>query len=156
MLHKATLSGIVLALLVTGAFGQTISSSLVGVVVDPAGAVVPNAVVSLSDKDTGAARNVNADAAGLFRFLNLTPGNYALTVAVPGFKRYNQTNIILAAQETRDVGKLALEIGNTSEQISVIAEATPVQTASSEKSQMIDGHQLNDITLKGRDLFGYM
>ena len=61
----------------------------------------------------------------------------------------------MAAQETRDV-RLTLALGNTTEQISITAEATPVQLASSEKSQTIDGNQLNDITLKGRDLFGYL
>jgi hypothetical protein len=153
---EATLLWIVWALCVLSAFGQTISSSLVGSIVDPAGAVIPNAVVSLVDRDTGALRSSPTDTSGVFHFLNLTPGNYSLSVSVTGFKRYNESNILLAAQETRDVGKLALEIGSTSEQISIMAEATPVQTASSEKSQMVDGHQLNDITLKGRDLFGYM
>jgi hypothetical protein len=51
---------------------------------------------------------------------------------------------------------MTLTLGNTSEKVSVIAEATPVQTSSSEKSTVVDGHQLNDISLKGRDLFGFI
>jgi len=125
-------------------------------VLDPAGAVVPNAAVTLTDLDTGTTRDGVTDTTGVFRFLNLTPGNYSVTIHVSGFKTFVQNNIAVAAQETRDTGKIELEIGNTSERISVMAEATPVQTSSSEKSQMVDGHQLNDITLKGRDLFGYM
>jgi hypothetical protein len=147
---------ILLALLVASVSGQTVSSTLVGTVLDPAGAIVPTAPVALADQDTGTVRETLTDASGVFRFLNLTPGNYSVTVRLKGFKSFLQTHIELAAQETRDVGRITLELGNTSEQISVIAEATPVQTSSSEKSQMVDGHQLNDITLKGRDLFGYM
>src|SRR5689334_14032081 len=154
--NRATLLCVLLALLVASVFGQTVSSSLVGTVLDPANAVVPNAPVKLTDQDTGTMREATTDSSGVFRFLNVTPGNYSVSVEVTGFKGYSQHNIVVAAQETRDVGKLTLAIGNTSERASVVAEATPVQTSSAEKSQMVDGHQLNDITLKGRDLFGYM
>lgn len=154
--NRATLLCVLLALLVASVFGQTVSSSLVGTVLDPANAVVPNAPVKLTDQDTGTMREATTDSSGVFRFLNVTPGNYSVSVEVTGFKGYSQHNIVVAAQETRDVGKLTLAIGNTSERVSVVAEATPVQTSSAEKSQMVDGHQLNDITLKGRDLFGYM
>lgn len=63
---------------------------------------------------------------------------------------------MLAAQETRDVGKLSLTLGATTDTIAITAEATPIQLASSEKAQTIDGRQLNDVTLKGRDVFGYL
>src|SRR6516164_7849469 len=155
-MKKATLLLLFLVLLASSIFSQTVSSSLVGTVLDPADAVIPSAQVTLTDLDTGTVRNALTDSAGLFRFLNLTPGSYSVTVRVSGFKTMVESNITLAAQETRDVGRLALELGNTTDRISVMAEATPVQTSSSEKSQMVDGHQLNDITLKGRDLFGYM
>src|SRR5215475_5011742 len=145
-----------LGFLVMSALSQTVSSSLMGTVLDQTGAVIPSAPVTLTEQDTGTVREILTDASGVFRFLNLTPGNYSISVHQTGFKTLLQSNISLSAQETRDVGKLSLELGNTSEKISIIAEVTPVQTSSSEKSQMVDGHQLNDITLKGRDLFGYM
>jgi hypothetical protein len=154
-MRKATLL-LLSALVATNAFAQTVSSSLMGTVLDPANAVIPSAPVTLTDIDTGTVRNALTDSSGVFRFLNLVPGSYSVTVHVTGFKSLVQSNITLAAQETRDVGSLSLELGSPSERISVMAEATPVQTSSSEKSQMVDGHQLNDITLKGRDLFGYM
>jgi hypothetical protein len=136
--------------------GQTVSSSMVGTVLDPANAVVPGAPVTLTDKDTGGVRSTTTDSSGLFRFLDLPPGNYSVSVRAPGFKGYTEASITVEANQTRDVGKLSLEIGNTSETITVMAEAQPIQLASSEKSQAIAGNQLNDITLKGRDLFGYM
>jgi hypothetical protein len=49
-----------------------------------------------------------------------------------------------------------LEIGNLAEQIEVTAQATPVQVASSERSALIDGHQLTSLALKGRDAFNFM
>ena len=53
-------------------------------------------------------------------------------------------------------GKLALTIGNTSDTITVTAEAVNIQLASSEKAAAIDGSQLSNVTLRGRDIFGYL
>jgi hypothetical protein len=137
-------------------FAQTVSSSITGTVLDPASSVVPNAAVTLTDENTGSVRTGLTDSSGVFRFLNVAPGSYSVSVQVPGFKNLVQSNVMVSANETRDAGKLALAIGNTSEKISVVAEATAIQLASSEKSQLVDGKQLNDITLKGRDVFGYL
>ncbi len=135
---------------------QTVSSSLQGIVLDPANALVPNAAVTLSNIDNGSSKSATTDNSGLFRFLDVTPGNYTLNVKLAGFKNLTETNIAMAANETRDLGRLTLELGNATETISVMAEATAIQLASSEKSQLVDGAQLSDVTLKGRDLFGYM
>src|SRR3981081_4724994 len=96
-------------------FGQTVSSSLVGIVLDPSNAVVPNAPVTLTEQDTGTVRTAMSDSSGLFRFLNLSPGNYSVSVSLTGFKSLVQKNIVLAAQETREVGRLTLSLGNTTE-----------------------------------------
>jgi hypothetical protein len=137
-------------------FGQTVASSLVGTVVDPADAVVANAPVTLVNQDTAGTRAASTDSTGTFRFLNLTPGTYSVTVKAPGFKSMTQTDIVVAAEETRSAGKMVLQIGSVTDSVSVTAEATEVQLASSEKAQTVDGNQLNDVTLKGRDLFGYL
>src|SRR5262249_48781475 len=103
----------VLTLLAVCLPAQTVSSSLQGTVVDPANAVVPNAPITLTDTSTGAIRSAVTDATGLFRFLNLAPGTYSLTVKATGFKQFTQNNIVVAANETRDIARLELAIGNT-------------------------------------------
>jgi hypothetical protein len=137
-------------------FGQTVSSSLQGTVVDPAGAVVPNAAVKVINSDTGAVRTGTSESTGLFRLLDLEPGTYSVLVTASGFKGYQQTNIILAANETREIGRVGLEIGNSTETVTVTAEAVAIQLASSEKATLVDGIQLSNETLKGRDIFGYL
>src|SRR5580704_5504650 len=87
-------------------FGQTVSSSLQGTVYDPAGAVVPNATVKVTNSDTGNSRVSATESTGLFRVLDLEPGPYTLLVTATGFKGYQQTSIILAANETRDLGRV--------------------------------------------------
>src|SRR5882762_4476441 len=155
-LRKPALLICALLIVCSFAIGQTVSSSLVGTVLDPSNAVVPNAPVTLTDQDTGSVRSATSDSSGLFRFLNLSPGNYSVSVTLTGFKSLTQKEIVLSASETRDLGQVSLEIGSMTETIAITAEATPIQVGSSEKSQTINGQQLNDITLKGRDLFGYL
>ncbi len=147
---------ILTTLLCGSVFGQTVSGSLMGTVTDPANAVVPGVQVQLTSQDTGAVRSTTTESAGLFRFPNLVPGAYTLNVKASGFKAWNVKDISLSTAETRDLGRIVLEIGSLAEQIEVTAEATPVQVASSEKSALIDGHQLNALALKGRDAFSFM
>jgi len=143
------------ALCCTGLFGQTVASSVVGTIVDQSDAAVAGALVTLTNTGTGAVRQGSTDNLGTYRFLNLDPGTYNLTVKASGFKSETVTGIEVVIQETHNAGRMVLQIGNLSESISVTADAAQVQLASSEKSQTVDAGALKDLTLKGRDLFGY-
>ena len=139
-----------------GLVGQTVSSSVVGAVFDPAQAAVPNATVTLLDKDTGSIHTATTDNSGTFRLLNINPGHYSLNVKAMGFKSFAQSSVTVEVNQTKDLGHLSLELGNTSETVTVTAEAQTVQVSSSEKSAEITGAQLSDVTLRGRDMFGYL
>ena len=145
-----------LALCCASLFGQTITSSIVGSVVDPADAVVVGAPVTLTSVDTGAVRTATTDSLGTYRFNQIEPGADNVTVKATGFKSETQTGIAVAAQETHSASKMVLALGSLSESISVTAEAAQVQLSSSDKSQTVDAGDLETLTLKGRDLFGYM
>jgi hypothetical protein len=144
------------ALTAASTFGQTVSSSILGTLADQGNALIPNAALTLTEKATGAVQAGRSNEAGLFRFLDLKAGDYSLRVQASGFKAYDIGGIALASSETRDLGMLVLQLGALTEQVSVTAQATPVQTASSERSALVDATQLNEIALKGRDLYGYM
>ena len=145
-----------LALCCVGMYGQTISSSLQGVVVDPADAAIPNAPVILVNPATKATRTALTDDTGTYRFLQVDPGVYNLTVRANGFKAVIQTGIDISAQETHNGGKMILPIGSVAESISVTAQVAQLQLSSSEQSSTVDSADLDDLTLKGRDLFGFM
>ena len=138
----------------TAAFAQ--SSSIVGTLSDQADAIVPRGAITVTERATGSTATAQPNGSGVFRILNLQPGTYSLRAEAAGFKTFELANIILVSAETHDVGRLKLQIGTVTETISVSADATPVQTASSERSAVIDGNQLNDVALKGRDTFGFM
>jgi hypothetical protein len=138
-------------------FSQTTTGTLLGTVADPGDAAVPGATVEIKNASTGAATTTVTGPEGLFRFNSLVPATYNLTIrAAAGFKAYSESNIEVTASEVRDLGKISLSLGALTEQVSVTAAATPIQTASAENSKLIDQKQLNAITLKGRDLFGLM
>src|SRR5579863_357072 len=143
----------VLALACAPALAQTVNSIVVGRVVDPANASVASAAVTLTDQDTGAIRKAISDSSGNFRFPDVLPGTYFISIQVTGFKGLLEHGIAVSASETHDVGTLTLQIGNVTESVSVMATATPIQLGSSEQSQEIDANQLKNVTLKGRDLF---
>src|SRR5262245_38006479 len=137
-------------------FGQSISSSLVGTVTDQNNAVLPGVEVQLLDEATRAVRVAISNSEGLFRFVDLSPGSYTVTLKARGFSAHTIKAIKLSSSETRDVGQIELTVGNTSEEVSVTAQATPVQVASGEKSALVDSTQINNVALRGRDLFGFM
>jgi hypothetical protein len=128
---------------------------LTGTVADNAG-VVPGATVTATDAATGLVRSSPSNEQGVFRLLSLPPGKYSLRVEMEGFKQITLDDIMLLSGETRDVGKLVLSIGVRTESITVTAESTPVQIATSSLQKTVTGDQLTMIQVKGRDIFGMM
>jgi TonB family protein len=101
-----------------------------GSVADPTGAVVPNAVVALTNTDTSAGSSATTDPNGAYRFESVEPGNYKVTVKVPGFKTETQTGIVVASGENHNGGKMFLQLGAMSESVSVTgSRSAPVSGA---------------------------
>ncbi len=149
------LAGIMCVVNDRNANAQTATSTLVGTVVDDTGAVVPGATVTATHMATTTVRNGTSNEAGLFRIPALAPGEYSLAIELSGFKSVTVQQIQLVSSETRDLGRLALEVGTQAESVTVTAEVTPVQVASSERGATVTGDQLQNIQLKGRDIFGF-
>src|SRR5690348_2339931 len=139
-------------LLANSAQAQTVAGSILGTAVDQSGAVVPGAAVSLKSPATGITRNAVSDANGVFHFPNVNPDTYNVTITAQGFKPVTTTGIELGQGETRDLGKIALEVGAMSQEVSVSAAVTPIQTASSEKSTEITAAHISNPPM-GRDLW---
>ena len=142
--------------LASASFGQTISSTLKGTVQDSTGAVVPNASCKLTNSATGSALTVTSAQDGAFQFLDILAGTYTLTVSAPGFKNFDKVGIEILSSEFHSAGNIVLQVGQSSESITVIEAGTPLQTSSGERSDTVTGRELNDIAVKGRDFMSYL
>ena len=134
--------------------GQESTGTLMGTIVDPKGALVPNVDITVTLAVTGAKRSLRTGTQGEFRIDALIPGTYNLQAGASGFKTLELNEITLDSSQIRDLGKVPLQIGAVTESMSVTAEATPVQSSSSERAESVTSAQLEDVTLKGRDPYG--
>src|SRR3984957_20509553 len=147
---KSLLLALLLPILLSA---QTTSSSLSGTVKDSAGAVVPNAKVTLTGQENGFVRTVTTNHDGFFSFPDLTPATFTVAIEAPGFKIYKETGILINADEQRALGELKLEVGRVTESVTVTATAVTVNTASGERAGTLSGEQLDEIALRSRDIF---
>jgi outer membrane receptor protein involved in Fe transport len=134
---------------------QAGTGTLTGTVGDNVG-VVPGATVTVTEAATSVVRTTTSNEAGLFRLPALPPGRYTLRVEIDGFRPINMTEIQLTTNEVRDLGRLTLQPGNLSESVTVTAEVTPVQTATSSRRATVTSDQLTNIQMKGRDIYGLL
>jgi hypothetical protein len=105
------------------AWAQSQNASISGQVTDESGAVVPNAVVTITASERNAVLKVTCDANGLYSFPNLPPGSYETSVTAPGFKTSVQSGITLVATQTARVD-LILRLGDSVQRIEVVANAS--------------------------------
>ncbi|HTW66029.1 MAG TPA: carboxypeptidase-like regulatory domain-containing protein, partial [Bryobacteraceae bacterium] len=119
------------------AFAQGDRGTLTGTVTDPTGAVVPNVSVQVTNTDTSAVYKVATTNTGNYTLANLPVGTYVLTVDAPGFKKFERPGLIVQVAETTRVDAV-LEVGSSSETVTVSTEAPLLKTESGEISHQID------------------
>jgi hypothetical protein len=136
--------GVLIALNSGRAPAQVLYGSLVGNVTDVNGAVVPDAVATATNEDTGIAKTTKTDASGTYQFLDLQPGTYSLKIAVSGFKTYERRDLPVAANNVtrNDVG---LEIGSIEQSITVTGVAPALQTDRAEVRANISAAELENL-----------
>jgi hypothetical protein len=127
--------------------------SLSGTVHDSAGSVVPNVKATLTDQGNGFVRTVVTTNEGFFSFPDLTPATFSLSLEAPGFKTYRETGIAISADERRSLGQIKLDVGQVSDSVTVTAEVVNVDLATGERAGTLSGNQLDEIALRGRDIF---
>ena len=140
----------VLALLAGTVWAQG-TGEITGLVTDPQGAVVSDAQVTLTNSATGDKRTTMTSAAGMYRFPALPiVGTYTVEVAPKGFKSVKIAGIVpsVGTTVTQDV---KLELGATTEQVTVEAGAEVVQTTESSLSQLVDRNIWQNAPLQVRN-----
>src|SRR5438132_132989 len=131
-------------------FGQQTTGSLNGTVVDPSGATVAGATVTVTNADTGAARSAESNSQGVFDLQTLQLGKYTITVDAKGFKRAVSRDIVVSVATVAQV-TIPLEIGQASETVTVTAALEVLNTSSPSLTSVINTRQVVDLPLAGRN-----
>src|SRR5213596_4212599 len=130
-------------------FGQTSTATILGVVKDASGALIPGVSISVKHTESGLTRTAISSERGAYSVPLLPVGGYELTTTMPGFKREVRSGInLVVGQEA--VVNLTLEVGAPAEQVTVSEEAPLVNTTTSSTSGVITEQQVKDLPLNGR------
>jgi carboxypeptidase family protein len=122
-----------------------------GTVKDQSGAVLPGVEVTATQTDTGLKRSVVTVETGSYILSNLPVGPYRLEAALPGFRTFVQTGIVLQVGATPVINPV-LEVGQVSDRIEVEANAALVETRTTGVSQVMDNVRVVELPLNGRQV----
>lgn len=131
-------------LLAACAIAQEPRGAILGRVVDPTGAVVPNATVKVTNVATGVTVTVTTNDRGNYLAPYLIPGVYRIEAEAAGFKRVLQENIELRVNDRLEVN-LTLEVGPVSEQVTVVAETPLLETATASMGSVVDARRVAEL-----------
>ena len=138
------------AALAAVAFSQS-TAQLRGTITDPQSAAIADAVVKLTNSQTGLLRQTVTNPSGEYQFLQLPPGAYALTAEKPGFAAVSRSdvNLLVNTPTTLD---LRMALGKTAESVSVSAEASTVNTVDASVGNAFSERQVASLPLQTRNV----
>ena len=137
------------------AFAQT--GTIQGILTDPSGGAVPNAKITATDEAKSVVVRETVSATdGTFFLRNLLPGIYTVKSEVSGFKTLDRKGLRLDQNQIMDLGTLTLQIGQTAESVTVESDVPLVETSTANKSFVVDGRQVTELSLNGRDFQSLM
>lgn len=131
-------------------WGQADQGTIMGVVQDSSGAILPNAQVTLTSIDSGLVLQAKTDRGGLYTFSPIKIGNYKVTASAKGFQTTSHENLHLDVQQHLNV-PLTLSVGEESQTVTVTSAAPLLGTQDSSVGQVMDTQTINDTALNGRN-----
>jgi hypothetical protein len=141
---------LILLVAVPAALAQKTTGTITGTVLDPAGAAVPGASVTITNVNTGSSRDAVTNDQGDFSFPEQSEGVYTLTVTKSGFKKLTQRNVQLHVADVTNLN-IKMDMGAASETVVVEATAVTVNTSTGDVSNTITGEQVREMPMNGRN-----
>jgi hypothetical protein len=144
------------ALLAAPVFAQSqaANGTIEGTVVDSSGGVLPGVTVTITNTDTGLERSVVTSTEGLYRALLLPLGQYRVDGELQGFKKAEQTGIVLRAGDIATIN-LTLSVGTVSETITITSEAPIAQPGKIDLGRTIGDTEIHNLPLPSRNPYNF-
>ena len=137
------------------AYSQSASTSLRGTILDPNGAVVPDAEIALSNPEIGANLSTRSDKNGFYQFQDVRPRTYILTVTAKGFATFKQDGLVLliSTPVTHDV---QLQIAPQTTTVEVQSGLEVINAQDATLGATFDSKQILALPFEGRDAAGVL
>lgn len=147
------LLGVVMCIvpLATASFAQGTNATVTGIITDQTSGIVVGATVEMISSSTNVSSTATTNKDGLYRISGLIPGIYTARVSMSGFKTETRKAIELHVQDDVSMN-FTLQVGATSESITVESGEPLLQTQSSSLSQVVEGRTVQDMPLNGRNV----
>jgi hypothetical protein len=129
---------------------SVITGGLTGIVTDPSGSVIAGAAVNLRNQSTSEIQSATTGPTGAYQFTLLKPGIYVVSVSLNGFKQVTETVEVLLGQTA--LANVKLEVGATSETITVTEQGALLQTEDANISSNFDTNEIQNIPNPGGDI----
>jgi hypothetical protein len=137
------------------ASAQFDTGTIAGTVTDSSGALVPHAVVTITNIGTAIRRNLQTDNGGSFVASAVPFGNYEVSATGSGFAPTKSPLIVLNVGATVHVN-LALAVATAQQEVEVTGTLTTVDTASSTSGTTLDANQISNLPVDGRDVSDFL
>lgn len=125
-------------------------ATILGIVRDSSGAVVPGVTVRVTGLDTGLARTTTSNESGGFEVQALPRGPYSVEATATGFRSWRLARVEVTAGEQKRVAPV-LEVGDIQQQVTVEAGVELMQTEKVSIELAIEEKQIRDLPLNGRN-----
>jgi hypothetical protein len=123
------------------AYSQETTGGIQGTVRDPSGAVVPKAKVTVSSTSLVGDKELTTDASGYYRFANLPPGTYTITVVAKGFETFKREKVVLEVGHLPSVD-VGLQVGAETQTVEVSTDSPIIDTTTTENLTNISSEEL--------------
>jgi hypothetical protein len=140
-----------LFLAVASCWGQQLTGTLSGTVMDTTGAVVPNATVTMVNEASGDTRSTASNSTGYFSITAVRPGTYTVTIGGTGFKSWKEAGIAFAQGDSKTLPNIKLTVGSTTEVMEIMEGADAVVPDTGEVSTTLNTRMVQDLAIQGRD-----
>ncbi len=133
---------------------QTATGTITGVTRDSTGAVLTDATITIRNVATSGSRTATTDAAGRYRFVNVTPGDYELRATLAGFSTTVRALTVTVGGTTE--ANIDMSVGQVTEEITVQTEAPLIEPSKTDLSRVVTTREIESLPISGRNFVDFV